>query len=259
MSHGIYKYPLYDVREIVNLRDMIQQSEKLYGERNAYLLKDPIATRQIVPRSEEAKNLKIDRKRPYVGVTFKQFAADVRSFGTALKNSLVKENSRVAILAETRYEWYVSYLAVVNGLAIVVPLDKEQPANEIVNLVNSAEADILLFSNHKKTIVDEIRDEIPGVKHYLNFDLPDEDESDLYFWDLLQDGEKQREEGDLSYDTLPIDEEAMQILLFTSGTTAQPKAVMLSHKNVCKNLMGMCSMVYIDEYDVFLSVLPIHH
>jgi long-chain acyl-CoA synthetase len=259
MSHGIYKYPLYEVREIVNLRDMIQQSEKLYGERNAYLLKDPIATRQVAPRSEEAKNLKIDRKRPYVGVTFNQFAADVRSFGTALKNSLVKENSRVAILSETRYEWYVSYLAVVNGLAIVVPLDKEQPANELVNLINSAEVDILLFSNQKKAIVDEIRDELPGVKHYLNFDLPGEDESDLYFWDLLQEGEKQREEGDLSYDTLPIDAEAMQILLFTSGTTAQPKAVMLSHKNICKNLMGMCSMVYIDEYDVFLSVLPIHH
>ena len=49
MSHGIYKYPLYEVREIVNLRDMIQQSEKLKGERNAYLLKDPIATRQVAP------------------------------------------------------------------------------------------------------------------------------------------------------------------------------------------------------------------
>lgn len=259
MSHGIFKYPLYDVREIKDLRDMIQQSEKLYGERNAYLLKDPIATRQVAPRSEEAKNLKIDRKRPYVGVTFRQFIADVRAFGTGLKNSVIKENSRVAILGETRYEWYVSYLAIVNGLAVVVPLDKEQPANEIANLIQSAEVDVLLYSNHKKKVVDEIRDQISDVEYYLNFDLPSEDESDLYFWDVLQEGEKQREEGDLSYDTLPIDAEAMQILLFTSGTTARPKAVMLSHKNVCKNLMAMCSMVYIDEYDVFLSVLPLHH
>ncbi|HHW93472.1 MAG TPA: AMP-binding protein [Clostridiaceae bacterium] len=255
----MFKYPLYDVREIKDLRDMIQQSEKLYGERNAYLLKDPIATRQVAPRSEEAKNLKIDRKRPYVGVTFRQFIADVRAFGTGLKNSVIKENSRVAILGETRYEWYVSYLAIVNGLAVVVPLDKEQPANEIANLIQSAEVDVLLYSNHKKKVVDEIRDQISDVEYYLNFDLPSEDESDLYFWDVLQEGEKQREEGDLSYDTLPIDAEAMQILLFTSGTTARPKAVMLSHKNVCKNLMAMCSMVYIDEYDVFLSVLPLHH
>ncbi len=259
MDHGIYKYPLYEVREIENLRDMIQQSERLYGDRNAYLLKDPIATRQVAPRSEEAKNLKIDRKRPYVGVTFKQFAADVRAFGTGLKNSIIGGNSRVAILAETRYEWYVSYLAVVNGLAIVVPLDKEQPANEIVNLVQNAEADILLYSNQKKKVVDEIRDQMPGVRQYVNFDLPGDEETDLYFWDILKEGEKQREEGDLSYDTLPIDTEAMQILLFTSGTTAKPKAVMLSHKNICKNLMGMCAMTYIDEYDTFLSVLPLHH
>lgn len=51
----------------------------------------------------------------------------------------------------------------------------------------------------------------------------------------------------------------MSILLFTSGTTETAKAVMLSHKNIAENLMGMCSMLYIDEKDTFLSVLPIHH
>ncbi len=49
------------------------------------------------------------------------------------------------------------------------------------------------------------------------------------------------------------------MLLFTSGTTEMAKAVMLSHKNISENLMNMCSMLYIDERDVFLSVLPIHH
>jgi long-chain acyl-CoA synthetase len=48
-------------------------------------------------------------------------------------------------------------------------------------------------------------------------------------------------------------------MLFTSGTTDTAKAVMLSHRNICQNLMSMCSMLYIDENDVFLSVLPIHH
>ena len=51
----------------------------------------------------------------------------------------------------------------------------------------------------------------------------------------------------------------MNILLFTSGTTDTSKAVMLSQKNICENLMNMCSMLYIDEKDTFLSLLPIHH
>ncbi|WP_144175902.1 AMP-binding protein, partial [Pseudomonas sp. Kh13] len=87
-----------------------------------------------------------------------------------LKALGVNTDSRVAILAETRYEWYVSYMAVVNGLAVVVPLDKEQPANEIVNLLKSSEADVLLFSKSKKDLVDSIRDQVPGVSHYIGFD-----------------------------------------------------------------------------------------
>lgn len=259
MNNNLYQYPLEEVREIRDLRDMLQQSEKLYGDRTAYLIKDPIAAREILPRSEEALALKIDRKRPYLPVTFKQYASDVRALGSGLKDLGVGAHSRVAILAETRYEWYVTYMAVVSGLAVVVPLDKEQPANEIVNLLKSSEADVLLFSKSKKGLVDSIRDQVPGVKHYIGFDVPEEGEDDLYFWDVLQKGQEVREGGDTSYDDLPIDPEAMQILLFTSGTTSNPKAVMLSHKNICKNLMGMCQMTYIDENDVFLSVLPLHH
>lgn len=259
MNQSIYQYPLVEVREITDLRDMLRQSAALYADKTAYWTKDPIAARQIVPRSEEAVNLKIDRKRPYLPVTYQQFFDDVRALGTGLMKLGVHAGSRVAIYAETRYEWYVTYLAVVNGLAVVVPLDKEQPANEVVNLVTSSETDVLLFSKSKKEVVDSIRDQIPGVKHYIDFDLPGEGESDLYFWDILQEGAGAFEGGDRSYDELPLDPEAMQILLFTSGTTSNPKAVMLSHKNICKNLMGMCSMVNIDENDTFLSVLPIHH
>lgn len=258
MSSDIYKYPLDDVREIRDLRDMLRQSEELYGDNTAYLIKDPIASRQVAPRSEEALELKIDRKRPYAPVSYRQYAKDVRAFGSGLKDLGVNEKSRIAILAETRYEWYVSYMSVVNGLAVVVPLDKELTAGEIVNLLNSSETDILLYAKSKKDVVDVVREEAAGVRHFVCFDLP-EKEGDAYFWDIVQAGSDLRAAGDLSYDELPIDPEAMQILLFTSGTTSTPKAVMLSHKNICKNLMGMCSMVYIGEGDVFLSVLPLHH
>lgn len=259
MSKSHYKYPLDDVREIRDLRDMIRQSEKLYGDLPAYLIKDPIALREVDPRSEEGRALKKDPKRPYKEITFKQFAKDVRDFATGLMALGVNAESRVAIYAETRYEWYVSYLAVVNGLAVVVPLDKEQPPKELASLMERSHADFLIYSKAKKEAVDEVRAGLTGVRHFIRMDLPEADSDDQFFWDLLDDGARRREAGDLSYDELELDPEAMSILLFTSGTTSRSKAVMLSHRNICANLMGMCSMIYIDEHDTFLSVLPLHH
>lgn len=106
----------------------------------------------------------------------------------------------------------------------------------------------------------EVRPEMTNVKRFVQFDFPAEDASETaYFWDILAAGQELREAGNRAYDELPIDRDAMSILLFTSGTSAKSKAVMLSHSNICANLMGMCSMVYIDEHDTFLSVLPLHH
>lgn len=256
----LYKSPLYPVREIKDLRDMIQQSEELYADETAYMVKDPIALREIEPRSEEAKQLRHDPARAYGKISFRQFISDVRAFATGLMQLGVKPGCRVAIFAETRYEWYVSYLAVVNGLAVVVPLDKEQPAAELLSLVQRSNADTLLYSNFKKELVEEMRPQMDGVERFVQFDLPaDEDDNTHYFWDILQEGQRLREAGDRAYDELPLDREAMSVLLFTSGTSSKSKAVMLSHKNICTNLMGMCSMVYIDERDTFLSVLPLHH
>ena len=56
-----------------------------------------------------------------------------------------------------------------------------------------------------------------------------------------------------------IDREAMSILLFTSGTSADSKAVMLSHKNVCADIAGLSGVVYCKPGESVLSVLPLHH
>jgi len=231
--------PLYEVRKIRDLRDMLKQSVELYGDQPAFMEK-------------AARNL------PYSNITMKEYAEDIDAFGTALLNQ-VSKGSRVAILAETRYEWYVSYLSVTNGTGVVVPLDKELPSQEIANLLNRAEADILIYSASKQKTVDEIRNDIPGVKNFICMDRLQERDDILFFEDMMVKGRKLLANGDRTFLDAPIDPEAMTILLFTSGTTSEAKAVMLSQKNVCANLEGMSSMVYIGPGDVFLSVLPLHH
>ena len=65
--------------------------------------------------------------------------------------------------------------------------------------------------------------------------------------------------GDRSYVDAVIDPEAFGILIFTSGTTDLAKGVMLSHKNIVSNIMSVCSVLYIDDTDSTLCMLPLHH
>ena len=231
--------PLYEVRKIKDLRDMLEQSVKLYQDKTVFMIK---------------KN----RGEPYTNISFKEYSDDVQAFGTALSN-LMGLGSRVAILAETRYEWYVSYLAVTNGTGIVVPLDKELPKVEIASLLNRSFSDCIIYSASKQSVIDEIRDQIPTVKHFISMDDIPETDAVLSFWKMMERGRKLLESGDRLFLDAPIDAEVMTILLFTSGTTDKAKAVMLSQRNITANLEGMCSMLYIGPGDVFLSVLPLHH
>lgn len=250
-----YAYPLYEVREIKDLRDMLEQSNKLYGDLTAYYVKDERVRGGDVEFDKRGLPKRADA---YIEVKFSQVYKDVRAAGTWIHSRAIQQ-PRIAILAGTRYEWYITYLATVNGSGIVIPLDKELPADEVQSCLERAEADVLVYAGDKADLVAEIRDDLPKLVRCVAMDEKKSREDDFYFWDILEQGRKMIDEGDTSYDELEIDPEEMRVLLFTSGTTAKAKAVMLSHKNICSNLMAMCSMIYIDENDTFLSVLPLHH
>ena len=246
--------PLYEVKPIRDLRDMLKQSADRFGDKPAFLVKDP----RVVNRENAPAETQADKNQPYSPVTYSQFARDVDAFGTYLKK-LQLPQGRVAILAETRYEWYVSYLATVNGVGVIVPLDKELPQGELASLLNRSHSEVLIYSGSKKAEVDAIRSQLPEVQYYVCMDDPAGPDGDQSFWVWLAEGQKAVDSGDKTFVEAPIDPSILSILLFTSGTTAKSKAVMLSHANICINLMAMCQMVYIGEEDIFLSVLPLHH
>lgn len=232
-------YPLYEVTTIHNLRDVIKNRVSLYPN---------------IPVFQEKKT----KGGEYVDIMPKQYDADIDALGTYFR-SIEDQGARVAVLAETRYEWYVTYLATTNGTGCIVPLDKELQTNEILSMLNRAEVDILVFSKTKIDVVNEIYGKTDKVKHFICMDETS-NENYLYFYDCINKGNELLASGDKKFIEATIDPEEMTILLFTSGTTAQSKAVMLNQKNICKNLMSMFSMLYIaPETDKFMSVLPLHH
>jgi long-chain acyl-CoA synthetase len=230
--------PLYNVRPIQDLKDMLESSNSLYGSKPAFLVKKP---------GSDA----------YQPVTYRQFKQDVDALGTALIE-LGLQGKRIALIGENRYEWAVTYLAVLNGTGIIVPLDKELPANEIENLLSRSRADAIVFSGGTRKHIDNVR-KTNSAGIFICMDDFEGDEGVRSFQQLLDMGGTLLAKGDTRFISAKIDPEAMSILLFTSGTTDQAKAVMLNHRNISANLMAMCSMLNIEPKDIFLSVLPIHH
>ena len=128
--------PLYKVEKITDLKDMINKSVEKFSDRPAYVFKT-------------------EKKGEFKEITYKQFKNDIDSLGTALIN-LGLEGKRVAVIGENRYEWGVTYLAVVNGTGIIVPLDKALPANEIESLIIRSGVEAIVYSNKYNEIMNDL-------------------------------------------------------------------------------------------------------
>lgn len=230
--------PLYNVKPIKNLKDMVEQSTRLYGKKAAFLIKT--------------------NENNYKEIKYTDFKNDINAFGTALINLGLKSKF-IAVIGENRYEWCVTYLATVNGTGIIVPLDKELPFSEIENLLVRSKASAVIFSGKHEKEMRQLAATLSSVKYFINMDLEQDDQTFLSYNQLIIKGKELVDSGNRTFIDAQIDEESMNMLIFTSGTTDLAKGVMLSHKNICSNMMAICSTLYIDSNDSALSILPIHH
>ena len=233
---------VYEPRVIKNYREMIEYSTKNYSDKIAYKYK----------KNGDLKSVE------YVEKTYEQVGKDIKAFSTELLNKGL-ENKRIVLIGNNRYEWCISYLAVTSGNMIVVPLDKALPDNEIENLVTRSEAEVAIFDKKYLDVMKKLKNEKEvNLQMLICMDNIKDNEVDR-FTDLLEEGEELIKNGDDRYDKMEINPEKMSIMLFTSGTTNIPKAVMLSQKNICANLSDFASWVRLYPTDTLLSFLPIHH
>ena len=101
-------------------------------------------------------------------------------------------------------------------------------------------------------------EKLGNVKYFINMDF-EKDGEFLSYQKMLSKGKELLKQGNQIYKNVKIDEEQMSIMLFTSGTTSISKAVMISQKNMCTNLMGLVKSVKIYDTDSTLALLPFHH
>ncbi|HML36050.1 MAG TPA: AMP-binding protein [Bacillota bacterium] len=239
MNSSRFKDEEYVHRPISDLKAMIDTSAALFADKNAFLVKN-------APGG------------PYVPVKFSRLKTDIDELGTALMD-LGLTGKKIAVIGENRYEWVVTYLAVTNGAGVIVPLDRELPAEEIHNLMERAEVSAIVYSSKVRSVVEEAVKGVGSIEYVISMDAPDHTESQLSMRRLQRTGKRLLLEEKRYFIDAEIDREAMCSLLFTSGTTGLAKGVMLSHKNISANVYNMSKYVDVSNNCTGLSVLPMHH
>ena len=233
---------VYESREVKTYREMIEYSTKNYAKNIAYTYKKDYTAKEV----------------EYVERTYEQVGKDVKAFSTLLLNKNL-EGKRVVLIGNNRYEWCITYFATTTGNMIVVPMDKALPDNEIQSLVKRSEAEVAVFDKKYADVMKKIKkDDSTNLNMLICMDEIEDSEIEK-FSDLLNEGNKLLESGDKKYDEIKVNPNEMSIMLFTSGTTNEPKAVMLSQKNICTNITDIACWVKLYPTDRLLSFLPIHH
>ena len=233
---------VHQVQEIKSFRELLEKIEKEYANNIAFKYKkDPTA-----------------KEPEYIEKTYQQFTKDIKALSTGLL-SLGLENKRVVVVGNNRYEWCTTYLAATTGNMIIVPLDRALPEGEMKTLIQRSEAEAVVFDKKYEEIMLELKqDNTNNVKILICMD--DEKNSEIEnYSDILKKGYQLLEDGNNQYENMKIDNQKMSIMLFTSGTTNLPKAVMLSQENICANISAIATWVKLYETDTLLSFLPIHH
>lgn len=235
MNNKIY----FKTKEFNNIKEIIYNSANVYEKNTAFVIKN-----------------KKDGKTNYIDVSYKQLLEDINCLGTAYY-SLKLQKKRIAIIGKNRYEWVLAHLANLLGGIVSIPLDKDLQLEELESSLIRSKADAIVFDNKLLDLIEQIKNRgNTQIKEYICM------EKESYYKnipELIDIGKALIEKGNTSYIDNIIDENEMNILLFTSGTTSKSKAVMLSQKNVASNIYALQCVEDIRSSDTNIAFLPFHH
>ncbi len=230
-------YPLYETTVFADFRVMTENVAKKYPDRIAISYKKSPNDKQTIDR------------------TFAEARDDIRSIGTGLI-ALGCSDKHVALIGESSYAWICSYFALMSIGSVVVPIDKDLPADETVGILNTAACESVLYSSAIEAKIEAMRVNVPELKTFICLDTPKAGFA-LALNSVKEQGDELFRQGDRSYYDYEIDRERLATIVFTSGTTGKGKGVMLSQKNIVLDMTnGMYNFAISPKT---MNVLPPHH
>ncbi len=214
-------YPLYSVPEFVNLKDFVEYCGIEFANR--------VAFRWL-------------KKKQEVSRTYKEFKEDVEALGTYFI-SKGYNRTHIAVIGENSYAWIVTYFATVNSNNVIVPLDKEASVDDLKYLVEKSDTEVIV---HSDDYMEEAK--ATGCQNLINM---------RDFDTIITEGKEFIADGNNLYKEVTIDKNALCTLVYTSGTTSEPKGVMLCHKNISSDTIATSKSILVP--DSSMLVLPLNH
>ena len=167
----------------------------------------------------------LELKEEIIKVTYEQFQKDTYYLGTALA-TMDLLNSHIAIIGDNSYQWLTTYLTVLKGNGVFIPIDKELTKNEIFNVLRSSDSEVIFYAAKYEKYIEECKQEVPQIHYYIGLQKEDDDAISLSFEKLLKKGQKEYEAGNTSYVEMEHqDTNCLKMLVYTSGTTGIAKGV----------------------------------
>lgn len=237
MSSKNYEYN--KAVKIDTIKELMDLAEKEDGDKIAFEY-----------RNEKEKS-KIE------AITYKEFQYDTYYLGTALLQLGMKKN-HIAVIGENSYKWLTVYLTVLKSDSVLVPIDRELPEKDIINILKSSDSEVLFYAGKYEKYIEDLKKELPNIKYFIGFDRDENLENVLSYKKIMDLGKEKYEAGDKSYTSIEHkDTNILKLLVYTSGTTGDPKGVMLTEHNLVSCVYYGLQVAEIKTK--CLSVLPYHH
>ena len=228
-------YPLNEVKKVDSVTDLMRQATEEAGDKIAFMYK------------EGKENIE---------VTYAKFQEDTIALGTAI-TELGLNDKHIACIGDNSYKWLTTYLTVLKSDGVFVPVDKELPIEDIINILKSSDSEILFYAEKYEKYVEQILREATNIKFLIGFSRKEESNNVLSYDRFIEDGRKLFNAGNQKYLKLKSNPNSLKLLVYTSGTTGMAKGVMLTENNLISCVYYGLQVATV--YDRCLSVLPYHH
>jgi long-chain acyl-CoA synthetase len=200
----------------------------------------------------------------YSFITYKEVQEQSKQFAAGLIDLGVSFEDRIALMSEGKNNWIISELATLHAGAICVPLSvKLESEGDISFRINHSETSVVIASDQQIAKIRLMKKSLNNVKKYILLDHEDNIEPDeLLFDDILIRGkELLAQDPNFLHERIErVNSESLANISYTSGTTANPKGIMLSHGNyVCNAEQAVELLNGIPSYFRQLLILPWDH
>jgi fatty-acyl-CoA synthase len=184
--------------------------------------------------------------------TYDELNRRVNQLSHGLRASGIQKGDRVAYLAPNSVEMLEGFYGVFQLGGIMVPLNIRLKPEDYLFILNHSESKILFVDQDFYNLILPVKDQLKTVERiFVHYKEEDLEENDYDLWLQSQDSSPYRREV--------LDENDVCSLLYTSGTTGNPKGVMLTHRNNYLHALSTMHHLRVSDQDVLLHVLPMFH